>query len=129
MTALIARASHLVGRRVPVLIDGETGIGKEFLARGLLGDPAGKSPFIAAYCGAISRELVAGEPFGHVRGAFTGAASEERPGKFEQAHGGTLYFDEVGEMPLDLQPVLFRVPEAGWWIGSATHRPSQWTSG
>ncbi len=113
MTALIKRASQLVGRRVPLLIEGETGVGKELLARAVHGEAGGRQPFIAFNCGAVSRELVAAELFGHVRGAFTGATSEGRPGRFELAHGGTICLDEIGEMPLDLQPVLLRVLEEG----------------
>ena len=113
MTALIKRASQLVGRRVPLLIEGETGVGKELLARAVHGEAGGRQPFIAFNCGAVSRELVAAELFGHVRGAFTGATSEGRPGRFELAHGGTICLDEIGEMPLDLQPVLLRALEEG----------------
>jgi transcriptional regulator of acetoin/glycerol metabolism len=111
MTALIERARLLGPRRVPVLIEGETGVGKELVARAMHG--ASKTPFVAFNCGAVSRELVAGELFGHVRGAFTGATNEGRPGRFELAHQGTLCLDEIGEMPLDLQPVLLRALEEG----------------
>jgi transcriptional regulator of acetoin/glycerol metabolism len=109
MEAVIARARRLAPRRVPVLIEGETGVGKELFARALHG--AGR--FVAFNCGAASRELLAGELFGHVRGAFTGATSEGRAGRFELAHGGTLCLDEIGELPLDLQPMLLRVLEEG----------------
>ncbi len=112
MAAMIERARLLAGRRVPVLIEGETGVGKELIARALHGPQDGR-PFIAFNCGAASKELVAGDLFGHVRGAFTGATSEGRPGRFELAHGGTLCLDEIGEMPLELQPVLLRVLEEG----------------
>ncbi len=111
--ALIARANLLAQRRVPVLIEGETGVGKELLARAIHGDASDGRPFIAFNCGAVSKELVAGELFGHVRGAFTGATSEGRLGRFELAHGGTLCLDEIGEMPLDVQPMLLRVLEEG----------------
>jgi transcriptional regulator with PAS, ATPase and Fis domain len=125
MTALIKRANHLVGRRVPLLIEGETGVGKELLARAVHGEAGGRQPFIAFNCGAVSRELVAAELFGHVRGAFTGATSEGRPGRFELAHGGTLCLDEIGEMPLDLQPVLLRALEEGliYRLGDTQPRP------
>ena len=113
MTAVIRRASQLALRRVPVLIEGETGVGKELLARAIHGDGDGKRPFIAFNCGAASKELLAAELFGHVRGAFTGATPEGRPGRFELAHQGTLCLDEIGEMPLELQPVLLRVLEEG----------------
>lgn len=112
MATMIERARRLAQRRVPVLIQGETGVGKELIARAMHGDD-GRRPFIAFNCGAASRELVAGDLFGHVRGAFTGATSEGRPGRFELAHQGTLCLDEIGEMPLELQPVLLRVLEEG----------------
>jgi transcriptional regulator of acetoin/glycerol metabolism len=112
-TAAIRKARQLVGRNVPVLIEGETGVGKELLARAIHDDAEGKRPFIAFNCGAVSKELVAAELFGHVPGAFTGATREGRPGRFELAHQGTLCLDEIGEMPLDLQPVLLRVLEEG----------------
>ena len=113
MAAAVNRARQLAGRHVPVLIEGETGTGKELLARAIHDDADGRRPFIAFNCGAVSRELVAAELFGHVPGAFTGATREGRPGRFELAHQGTLCLDEIGEMPLDLQPVLLRVLEEG----------------
>jgi len=113
MAAVIGRARRLVGKRVPVLIEGETGVGKELLARAIHGEEGEATPFIAFNCAAASKELLASELFGHVRGAFTGATSEGRPGRFELADGGTLCLDEIGELPLDLQPVLLRVLEEG----------------
>jgi transcriptional regulator of acetoin/glycerol metabolism len=113
MSAAVSLARQLAGRHVPVLIEGETGTGKELLARAIHDDADGRRPFIAFNCGAVSRELVAAELFGHVPGAFTGATREGRPGRFELAHQGTLCLDEIGEMPLDLQPVLLRVLEEG----------------
>jgi transcriptional regulator of acetoin/glycerol metabolism len=113
MAAMISRARHFARRRVPVLIDGATGTGKELLARAIHGEAPDGGPFIAFNCGAVSRELVAGELFGHVPGAFTGATAAGRPGRFELAHKGTLCLDEIGEMPLDLQPMLLRVLEEG----------------
>jgi transcriptional regulator of acetoin/glycerol metabolism len=113
MAAAVNRARQLASRNVPVLIEGETGTGKELLARAIHDDADGRRPFIAFNCGAVSRELVAAELFGHVPGAYTGATREGRPGRFELAHQGTLCLDEIGEMPLDLQPVLLRVLEEG----------------
>ncbi|GAB3625818.1 fis family transcriptional regulator [Pandoraea terrae] len=113
MLAAIERGRQLVGKQVPVLIQGETGVGKELFARAMHGEEGACKPFIAFNCGAATKELIAGELFGHVRGAFTGATSEGRPGRFELAHGGTLCLDEIGELPLDLQPVLLRVLEEG----------------
>jgi transcriptional regulator of acetoin/glycerol metabolism len=113
MTKTLNRARQLASRRVPVLIEGETGVGKELLARAIHGEPDPERPFIAFSCGAASKELIAGDLFGHVRGAFTGATSDGRPGRFELAHRGTLCLDEIGELPLDLQPVLLRALEEG----------------
>jgi two-component system, NtrC family, nitrogen regulation response regulator GlnG len=106
-TARVART------RLPVLVTGESGTGKELLARALheLG-PAADGPFVAVNCGTLTRELAESELFGHERGAFTGAASRKL-GWFEEASGGTLVLDEVGELPLDLQPKLLRVLETG----------------
>ncbi len=123
LTEALTRTRQLVGKQVPVLIEGETGVGKELFARAIHGDPIGSDPicrdrnrarpFIALNCGAVARELLASELFGHARGAFTGATSEGRPGRFELAHGGTLCLDEIGELPLDLQPYLLRAIEEG----------------
>lgn len=96
-----------------VLIEGETGVGKELFARlmhvGSRNTP--DSPFIAVNCGAITRELFGSELFGHVAGAFTGASRDGKPGVFELANGGVLSLDEIGEMPLEIQPFLLRVLE------------------
>lgn len=107
------RARHLRGRRVGVLIHGETGVGKELFARAIHGDEESNGPFLSFNCGATTKELIGSELFGHVRGAFTGATNDGRAGRFELAHGGTLCLDEIGELPLDLQPVLLRALEEG----------------
>ena len=109
----IARARKLSSRRVSVLIQGETGVGKELFARTIHGSEARSGLFVAFSCGATTKELIGSELFGHVRGAYTGATQEGRPGRFELAHGGTLCLDEIGELPLDLQPVLLRALEEG----------------
>ncbi|MFA8433322.1 MAG: sigma-54-dependent transcriptional regulator [Marinifilaceae bacterium] len=98
-------------RTVPVLIEGETGTGKEVLARLVhFGREAEvNSPFISINCSAISPQLFESELFGYEEGAFTGARKEGKPGKLELAQGGTLFLDEIGEMPLDMQPKLLRV--------------------
>ncbi|MGP3697294.1 sigma-54-dependent Fis family transcriptional regulator [Rhodobacter sp. NSM] len=111
-----------------ILIQGETGTGKELFARLIHAsfvERRAEAPFITMNCGAISVELVASELFGHVAGAFTGAMRDGRPGKFELAHGGVLCLDEIGEMPLDIQPYLLRVLEqrAIYRVGDSRRRP------
>jgi DNA-binding NtrC family response regulator len=96
---------------VPVLIVGETGSGKELVARGIHDASARRDrPFVVVNCGAISPELVESELFGHEKGAFTGATAQ-RKGAFELAHNGTIFLDEIGELPFALQPKLLRALE------------------
>jgi two-component system, NtrC family, nitrogen regulation response regulator GlnG len=113
LRATLARTALVAPTGTPVLVTGESGTGKELLARALheLG-PNPNGPFVAVNCGALPRELAESELFGHERGAFTGAAVR-RAGWFEEASGGTLVLDEIGELPLDLQPKLLRVLESG----------------
>ncbi|MGH8447257.1 MAG: sigma-54 interaction domain-containing protein [Solimonas sp.] len=92
----------------PVLMVGETGTGKELVARHIHQLSGRKGPFVAVNCGAISEQLADSELFGHEQGAFTGATSR-REGWFEAAHGGTLFHDEIGDLPLPLQVKLLRV--------------------
>jgi len=98
---------------IPVLITGESGVGKEVIARALHGasDRAGK-PFIAVNCGALPANLVESILFGHEKGAFTGAV-DKTLGKFREADGGTLFLDEIGELPLDMQVKLLRALQEG----------------
>ncbi len=107
-----------LGRRaassnIPVLIEGESGVGKEMVARAIQGESerAGQ-PFITVNCGAIPENLIESILFGHEKGAFTGA-TEKRTGKFEEANGGTLFLDEVGELPLNAQVKLLRALQEG----------------
>ncbi len=93
-----------------VLIQGESGTGKELIAQAIHNSSLrSEGPFVAINCGAIPRNLVESELFGYEDGAFTGAKQGGRPGKFELAHGGTIFLDEIGEMPLDIQVKLLRV--------------------
>ncbi len=113
MQRLFALLSRLEGSLVSVLVDGESGVGKEVVARALH-DRSKRSagPYVTVNCGAMARELVASELFGHRRGAFTGA-HDNRRGAFEVASGGTLFLDEIGELPLEVQPMLLRALESG----------------
>ncbi len=109
MLSALAEVDRFASLSWPVLIRGETGVGKELVARALHGrGPRREGPFVALNGGGLPRELVESELFGHERGAFTGAVQAHR-GAFEQADGGTLFLDEVGELPPDLQTRLLRV--------------------
>ncbi|MDP1731907.1 MAG: sigma-54 dependent transcriptional regulator [Devosia sp.] len=113
MDRVIALAGKAAKSTIPVLIEGETGTGKELIARVIqgMGDRAGK-PFVTVNCGAIPTHLVESTLFGHRKGAFTGAISDHT-GKFAEAHGGTLFLDEVGELPLETQVKLLRAIQQG----------------
>jgi transcriptional regulator of acetoin/glycerol metabolism len=106
----IQQAERLAKAPIPVLLQGETGVGKELFAHAMHEVGAHRDgAFIALNCGGLSRDLLAGELFGYVEGAFTGARRGGMTGKIEAANGGTLFLDEIGEMPLDLQPLFLRV--------------------
>jgi DNA-binding NtrC family response regulator len=120
---LIARSAGMaqvirLGQRasqsnIPILIEGESGVGKELIASAIQGESerAGK-PFVTVNCGAIPENLVESILFGHEKGAFTGA-SDKHAGKFQEASGGTLFLDEIGELPLDMQVKLLRALQQG----------------
>jgi len=111
MRSVFGILERIAPTSLSVLIHGETGTGKDLAARALhdASQRAG-GPFVVVDCGALSRNLVESQLFGHERGAFTGA-EKSRQGAFERANGGTVFLDEIGELPLDLQPKLLRVLE------------------
>ena len=111
MRQLFASLARIARSDLSVLIEGETGTGKELVAESVhRGSTRAAGPFVVFDCSAIAPTLVESELFGHERGAFTGAVSA-RPGVFERAHGGTLMVDELGELPKEVQPKLLRVLE------------------
>ncbi|HEY0194031.1 MAG TPA: sigma 54-interacting transcriptional regulator, partial [Kofleriaceae bacterium] len=124
MRRVYAILERLAQTDATVLVQGETGTGKDVLARSLHAASARAAhPIVAVDCGAIPEHLIESELFGHVRGAFTGATSD-RMGVFEEADGGTLFLDEIGEMPIALQPKLLRAIESRQIrrVGSSTSR-------
>jgi len=113
MKQVIRLGERAAKSNIPILIDGESGVGKELIALAIQGqsDRAGK-PFITVNCGAIPENLVESILFGHEKGSFTGASSKHM-GKFQEAHSGTLFLDEIGELPLDMQVKLLRALQEG----------------
>src|SRR6202790_2272462 len=113
MTGVMRTAQKAAASTIPVLIEGESGVGKELFARAIHGSGERKSkPFVAVNCGAIPDNLVESILFGHEKGAFTGA-TERHLGKFVEASGGTLFLDEVGELPAPAQVKLLRALQEG----------------
>lgn len=125
MRRCIECAQRLSATDATVLIQGETGVGKELFARAIHFSSRRKGLFVPINAGALPQELIASEVFGYEKGSFTGALGTGRPGKVESADGGTLCLDEIGEMPLDIQPYLLRVLEEGaiYRLGSNEPRP------
>ncbi len=103
-----ARLATIAGSAVSVVVHGESGTGKELVARAVHQLSARPGPFVAVNCGALTETLAQSELFGHKKGAFSGA-TEDRPGFFRSAHRGTIFLDEIGDLPLSLQPILLRV--------------------
>jgi two-component system response regulator HydG len=113
MHDVISRLQRIAPTDATVLIQGDTGTGKELVAKAIhQNSPRKKRPFVALNCAALSEHILESELFGHIRGAFTDA-SNDRQGKFEYADGGTLFLDEVGDMPIPTQIKLLRVLESG----------------
>ncbi len=113
MERVVSLGKRAAASNIPVLIEGESGVGKELIARAIQGESerAGK-PFVVVNCGALPENLVESILFGHEKGSFTGAV-DKRLGKFQEADGGTLFLDEVGELPLDAQVKLLRALQEG----------------
>jgi DNA-binding NtrC family response regulator len=113
MRSMFGALERIAPAHAPVLVLGETGTGKELIARALHDNsPRARNPFVAVNCGALPSHLVASELFGHERGAFTGAVAT-RIGRLEQANRGTLFLDEIGDLPIDAQTYLLRALQEG----------------
>jgi len=111
MREIFATLEKVAPSELTVLVTGETGTGKEMIARGIhQASPRAHKPFVVLDCGAIPKDLIESTLFGHEKGSFTGAVGQHH-GCFEQAHGGTIFLDEIGELDINLQPKLLRVLE------------------
>jgi two-component system nitrogen regulation response regulator GlnG len=118
----IARARKLMGKPIAILLQGESGVGKEVFARAAhRSGPRGEQPFVAVNCAALPENLIEAELFGYQGGAFTGARREGAPGRIREAHGGTLFLDEIGDMPFELQTRLLRVLSDGHFYRVGGH--------
>src|SRR5258707_5536248 len=123
MKKLIAQIDRVAPSESRVCILGETGTGKELVARAIHErSPRRERPFVTVNCAAVPSELIESELFGHEKGAFTGAAARHL-GKFEQAHGGTLFLDEIGDMPAAMQAKLLRLLQEGELERVGSERP------
>ena len=123
MHAVVERLRQIAPTSATVLITGESGTGKELVAKALHNNSPRKSkPFVALNCAALSENILESELFGHIKGAFTGA-DRERKGWFEHANGGTMFLDEVGDIPLSTQVKLLRVLESGEIVRVGTNEP------
>ncbi|MTH34416.1 GAF domain-containing protein [Paracoccus limosus] len=109
MARLAERAAKVVDRKISVILRGETGTGKEFIARAMHQSSRRRGPFVAINCAALPESLIESELFGYAPNAFTGAHARGKKGLIREAHGGTLFLDEIGDMPLGLQARLLRV--------------------
>jgi len=110
MRQCLERARKVVGKPIPILLQGESGVGKEMVAAAIhASGPRRQQALVAVNCAALPEHLIEAELFGYVPGAFTGARREGSPGRIREAHGGTLFLDEIGDMPLTLQSRLLRV--------------------
>ena len=112
MVSLKKEALNAAATRYPILLTGESGTGKELFAQAIHhSSPRKLHPFVRINCSAIPKDLIESELFGYEKGAFTGARTNGKPGKFELAHNGTVFLDEIGDLPLEMQPKLLRVLE------------------
>lgn len=109
MQTLAEKAARIVDKQISIILEGETGVGKEYVAKALHASRKKKGPFVAINCAALPEALIESELFGYAPNSFTGANAKGKKGLIEQANGGTLFLDEIGDMPLVLQARLLRV--------------------